>query len=279
MGYKFGYQGKEKETSISSGCYDFGDRMYDTKTGRWNKPDALAAKYPSLSSYCFVANNPINSIDPDGKRIIFVNGYKGFGSPSGGSKYWNGSGSSFVKGAHSFFGDIQKPFFTDIDHALLSTANERYDEGYQWAKDNMSSITEGMTKDKDVFRLVTHSMGAAFGEGISKFLKEEGWTVAQVVNINAFQAGDIKANPIHPEDGDNGNIGTFNIDYQNTDDPVINNPIRSSPGTIENSTSIIREESGETDIRNIHRSPIDSKKGGGLCNRLSESISKSLDKK
>jgi len=37
---------------------------------RWLSIDPLAAKYPYLSPYVFVANNPILFIDPDGKEII-----------------------------------------------------------------------------------------------------------------------------------------------------------------------------------------------------------------
>ena len=34
--------------------------------------DALAHEYPSLSSYAYVGNNPVNAIDPDGRKIVIV---------------------------------------------------------------------------------------------------------------------------------------------------------------------------------------------------------------
>ncbi|MET3047391.1 hypothetical protein [Flavobacterium covae] len=34
--------------------------------------DPLAEKYPNISPYAYVANNPINAIDPDGRDIIFL---------------------------------------------------------------------------------------------------------------------------------------------------------------------------------------------------------------
>jgi hypothetical protein len=34
--------------------------------------DPLAHKYPNVSSYLFVLNNPINAIDPDGKEVYFI---------------------------------------------------------------------------------------------------------------------------------------------------------------------------------------------------------------
>lgn len=52
------------------------DTLYSEATlepeivSRWLSVDPLASKYPSVSPYNFVANNPIIFIDPDGKEII-----------------------------------------------------------------------------------------------------------------------------------------------------------------------------------------------------------------
>lgn len=42
-------------------------------TSRWLSPEPLAAKYPYLSPYVFVKNNPILNIDPDGRDVIVLN--------------------------------------------------------------------------------------------------------------------------------------------------------------------------------------------------------------
>jgi hypothetical protein len=46
--------------------------MYDSRLGRWLSVDPLAQKYSFASPYCYVLNTPIQAIDPDGKRIIFI---------------------------------------------------------------------------------------------------------------------------------------------------------------------------------------------------------------
>lgn len=78
-----GYELEQQcETDSSGGCindvvlglYHAEARMYDPVIGRFNQIDPYAAEYTSLSPYVYVANNPINAIDPDGRRIFFVGG-------------------------------------------------------------------------------------------------------------------------------------------------------------------------------------------------------------
>ncbi len=67
-GYRYGFNGKEKDNDINSGTLDFGDRIYDSRIGRWLAVDNV--KKIAITPYHFARNNPINYIDPDGNDEI-----------------------------------------------------------------------------------------------------------------------------------------------------------------------------------------------------------------
>ncbi|MCE2504178.1 MAG: hypothetical protein J4G05_09010 [Chlorobi bacterium] len=82
--YRYGFNGKEMDNEVkenpttgTSGVgnsYDYGARGYDPRSGRWWSVDPLFKKYPSISSYAYVANNPIFYVDPDGRIIKLAAG-------------------------------------------------------------------------------------------------------------------------------------------------------------------------------------------------------------
>lgn len=230
-------------------------------SSRWLSIDPLARKYPQLSPYIYAANNPLIYIDVDGRDILFVNGFIGFGSPAAGKPYWN---KDFVNGAMGYFKD-NRAKFTKYEPSKFSSAAERKTAGIEYAKSNLEALTNGMTKDKDVFRMVTHSMGAAFGEGIAEFLKGEGWQVETIVHVNPFQASDITTTD------PSSNAETTTVDYQNPDDWVINDTPTASPGDIQGADAKVREQSGDSNWKTRHTSPI-WQQGNGFWKKLRDKI-------
>ena len=105
-------------------------------------------------------------------------------------------------------------------------------------------------------------MGAAFAEGIASYLIGHGYRVEEIVHINPFQAADITTNA-------DPNVKT--LDYQNTDDIVINQiPLVSFSRRYSKCRS-----SNDSNIFTRHRSPIDSQ-GGNFWKRIRKKISSSL---
>jgi len=68
-GYRFGFNGKEKDSETASDNFDFGARIYDGRLGRWLSVDPYYSSENCiyLSAYCFSVNSPIYIIDKDGK--------------------------------------------------------------------------------------------------------------------------------------------------------------------------------------------------------------------
>lgn len=98
-GQKYKYNGKELQDELGLNEYSYGWRDYDPAIGRWNVIDQLSEKYYRISPYAYVANNPITTIDPDGRYLFGL-----FGSTSAerkearAEKYAAKVGGDVVKG-------------------------------------------------------------------------------------------------------------------------------------------------------------------------------------
>ena len=240
------YNGKELDTKKGLNWYDYGARMYDAALGRWHVVDPMAEKYYSLSPYIYCNNNPVNAIDSNGEKIVFVNGFLGFGSPTGDAVYWGGTNSSFVRGAQAFLQD-KSTYFTNIEYNYWrSSTFLRNLDGYNYAKENYSQLIDGMNSKKDVFHFISHSMGGAFSEGMVRYLEEQGWTVNTVFHLNAWQPTELY-----------GVKGPLRVDATITNDWVqgLSLPI-SGNRDIPNADYKIRKKSTK-EWKSIHRDLID----------------------
>lgn len=76
--YRYGFNGKEKDDELKGGgnSLDFGARIYDSRIGRWFAVDSKFKKYPDLSPYIYVGNNPIHFVDYDGNDFGIIINHK-----------------------------------------------------------------------------------------------------------------------------------------------------------------------------------------------------------
>ena len=50
--------------------YDYGARWYDPLLVNWNRPDPSHKDYYPWSPYVYCGDNPINAVDPDGRKMV-----------------------------------------------------------------------------------------------------------------------------------------------------------------------------------------------------------------
>src|SRR5690242_9557695 len=90
IGYRYGFSGHERldELSNNGDNIDLGDRILDARTGRTSSMDPEKHVYAGSSPYAYGLDNPMNIVDPNGRLIIFVNGFTV--NEGGKATYWNG---------------------------------------------------------------------------------------------------------------------------------------------------------------------------------------------
>jgi len=71
-GYRYGFNGKEKDNDIGVADQDYGARIYDARLVRFKSVDPITSKYPELSPYQFASNTPIQAVDLDGLEKYIV---------------------------------------------------------------------------------------------------------------------------------------------------------------------------------------------------------------
>ena len=77
-GYSYGFNGMEKDDDVkgSGNSYTTEFRQYDPRVGRWLSLDPLEKKYPGISPYTAMGNNPIFFVDPNGDSLNVSNLYQ-----------------------------------------------------------------------------------------------------------------------------------------------------------------------------------------------------------
>lgn len=73
-GYRYGFNGMEKDNENNSGAYDFGARVLDSRLGRWLAMDLDHSENIITTSYNFVNSCVILALDKDGNsQSVYLN--------------------------------------------------------------------------------------------------------------------------------------------------------------------------------------------------------------
>jgi RHS repeat-associated protein len=217
---KYKYNGKEFQDELNLNVYDYGARMYMPDIGRWGATDNKAELYFATSPYVYALNQPTNAIDPDGNIVVFINGmHEGDG---GKADYWRNGDTHFDTMVMDKLNDHYTPRYYDgsmggksgiinpKQGSNLRSYNRQY-AGYQQGMKDAESIIKNLARDQttgeivETIKIVTHSMGGAYGKGfvkalkkyISKLPKEMQYQIkiTLVADFDPFQAGSLEADP------------------------------------------------------------------------------------
>lgn len=207
---------------------------------RWLSVDPLSSKYPSLSPYNFVANTPINAIDPDGRYILFVNGLR-LAQGNVDQQKWLGGGQIHSTDVYNYwrtpqnetnsFGrnvDLVQYFENKYDDTNIgftsgsshwnSQSSQRRNEGFSKAETFHKMVQAGdiTLKQNETIKIISHSQGGAhaagYAEQLMSYKDANGnsiYNVEVIEYITPHQPTDIN----HP----NGPLG---IQYSHPNDAV-----------------------------------------------------------
>ncbi len=253
--YEFGFNGKLKDDEVKGigNSYDFGARIYDSRLDRWLSVDPLQQEYPGISPFAFALNTPIQALDPDGRLVIFVNGfmpkqwaqegnhpsgaytgeplyrpYPTYEFSTGNQPTYLGEGFSYWDGVDDMFMDRfvdHKSVYVNGSDERTSEATDRYNAGMVTGQQLIQQILSGnitLATDETI-KIVGHSQGAAHSAGMAYVLDE------------AYHNGIIK-NPVeqiyflapHQPTEFNTPDGIFSVQYSRKSDQVSSKGLISS---------------------------------------------------
>ena len=145
------YNGKELNSDLGLGWYNYGARMYDPPTCRFTGVDPLAADYAAWGTYVYVLNNPVRFVDPDGRApsdanppgkviaVFYHGGPTGGGNTTTAAKagtagdIYNFTAQSAASAGRSFTGRVIAPGATSASGVEngLGFIKDNYNDGDQ----------------------------------------------------------------------------------------------------------------------------------------------------
>ena len=227
-GSSFRFSSKEFVSQGNVNWYDFGARWYDSYKIRWTTQDPLAEKYYGISPYVYCAANPVNLVDPEGKKI-----YIRYTDEHGkdldycyeiGAKYFGRDG--FVQDIVDALNNIYSNGGQDVIGALVDSpdaytylnevykygnyAVNGYNDGYIYLGNTFNGGMDVASKLESVAHESFHAFQDYMGQGgISAFNEVEANVFAGRIQINyAFRENLLSSNSPATR-GNNTKYGIF----------------------------------------------------------------------
>lgn len=205
--YLFAFNGHEKDNEVfgEGNEYDYGDRIYNSRIGRWLTTDAKEKKYPGVTPYAYALNSSIIFRDPDGNDVIVAF----TGGPDGGGKRVSLKEAKTTGQvvAHAYEAATAKG--VKLDGAVIAPG---VNSGS--AVDNaLAFISDHYTSGEKLI-VYGYSYGGDFAVELAGKLKEKGIQVDLLITVDASDGflGNSTVNSIIP---DNVKV---NLNIYQTDD-------------------------------------------------------------
>lgn len=125
----------------------------------------------------------------DSKLIVFVNGYTYGCFPL--KPYWTEKGDQFLNRSATFFGGDNTFYFVNGEGRWYSFAHNRFQQGRKFVLDNSVELLPLFSSKVEV-NFVSHSMGAAFAEGMILELSKLKIPIRNVVHFSVADAQKIE---------------------------------------------------------------------------------------
>lgn len=187
----------EQNTTVKNGIVGVLCKVADETT-------AKKARFYGYFQQPTKAASTTADVKPIEPVIVFVNGYWNvrmpFAGTESGKNYW---GNDFVAAARQYFKSTKLLYINGAD-TMFSAGTRRFSAGKKIAQDRFKNTQSDFYKQ--IFKekgddgkyltpvcLVSHSMGAAYAEGIASVLKEKGVRVIKVAHFSPADVSEFSA--------------------------------------------------------------------------------------
>jgi RHS repeat-associated protein len=172
-GYRYGFNGKEKDNSFASdNSYDYGFRIYNPQIAKFLSVDPLTNSYPMLTPYQFAGNSPIESIDLDGLERLRV------GKDGNFEVYFPSDATSNMHNpAPVIKPQPKKPELSLVNQKQTFVGPDPHQNelaSQRKARENRNTLNNAIKRRDEIGKQVNSFMfgGEGFGEGFAKTTAE-----------------------------------------------------------------------------------------------------------